>query len=673
MAYSGRHSVNKKKQKIAAILIAVSVLVLLLVAAWMVPYWMADSEMPANVEYRFEIQNDSTLLASWTSATECSGYLVDIYDSDGAVLYETRTVDAQCVLPDLSDAGTVTLSVDTWRSYSRLGMEYVRVGESPDTLSIDLAPPGVSLLTLEADPDTKTVTVAWELGESGHIELAATKGEETTELGEFTGSSCVVNFADGGELVMPEYGETIAFSAKAVVERDDYVFVGASSVAAELVREDLLGLDLNLECTDEGHNVYTLNWSETKGEGYRVQLRSAGGEWETVAEIDKTAELSYTTSRLAPYEDFELQVLSYGENSEETVAGPEATAVTTAETAIYASIWPIQDLELYSDVERTEVLCTVPQAKLCCVIAEEEGMFVVRYEDYEGYIDSNYCMINLPDYIGHLCEYNITNSYSSLYMVHEFEIPEVTDTVVAGYEYIELSAGEYLVPLLYPAAKKLVNAAESAVADGYKIKIYDAFRPNQATRSIYDLTETIIENPIPEETFTGVEIEELNLPEPAEGAEYVTYYQLVTNGTYNLANFLARHGSNHNLGIAMDMTLVALSTDEDLEMQTSMHDLSWYSALSENNSNAYLLSTYMTEAGFGGLTSEWWHFQDNDAKSDLALSNYMWSGVSSAGWHNDGNGWSYCTADGTPLRSSIVEIGSTEYTFDSDGYQIEEE
>ena len=106
-------------------------------------------------------------------------------------------------------------------------------------------------------------------------------------------------------------------------------------------------------------------------------------------------------------------------------------------------------------------------------------------------------------------------------------------------------------------------------------------------------------------------------------------------------------------------------------MQTSMHDLSWYSAISRNNANANLLRGYMLNAGFGGLTSEWWHFQDNDAIAAAQPAN-RWAGVSPEGWRRDDTGWRYRLTNGTWCRSEDRVIDGVAYRFDGDGYAVQQ-
>jgi hypothetical protein len=142
---------------------------------------------------------------------------------------------------------------------------------------------------------------------------------------------------------------------------------------------------------------------------------------------------------------------------------------------------------------------------------------------------------------------------------------------------------------------------------------------------------------------------------------------MTDSGRYSLANFLAKGGSRHNQGIAMDLTLT--KNGKDLEMQTKIHDLSWYSEIKKNNKNAKLLRSIMESAGFGGLTSEWWHYQDNEAKQNLEPP-YMKHGVTPEGWVADDTGWRYRKVNGTFLKNCEKTIDDVTYRFDETGYVI---
>ena len=107
-------------------------------------------------------------------------------------------------------------------------------------------------------------------------------------------------------------------------------------------------------------------------------------------------------------------------------------------------------------------------------------------------------------------------------------------------------------------------------------------------------------------------------------------------------------------------------------MQSAIHDLSWYAVTDRNNDNARLLEKYMKDAGgLAGLTSEWWHFQDDQLREELDLSGYLDKGVSAAGWKKDDKGWQYRKPDGTLYRSGTIEIDGQRYKMGSDGYVVE--
>ena len=75
----------------------------------------------------------------------------------------------------------------------------------------------------------------------------------------------------------------------------------------------------------------------------------------------------------------------------------------------------------------------------------------------------------------------------------------------------------------------------------------------------------------------------------------------------------------------------------------------------------------MTGAGFGGLTSEWWHFQDNEAVAAHSPAN-RWAGVTPEGWRRDDTGWRYRLPDGAYCASTEKNIDGSVCRFDENGY-----
>lgn len=78
-------------------------------------------------------------------------------------------------------------------------------------------------------------------------------------------------------------------------------------------------------------------------------------------------------------------------------------------------------------------------------------------------------------------------------------------------------------------------------------------------------------------------------------------------------------GSNHNRGAAVDVTLVD-ETGRELPMPSAYDEFSerahraYEGGTDEERKNRQLLQDAMEREGFVGLKSEWWHFDDVDAK-----------------------------------------------------------
>lgn len=218
-----------------------------------------------------------------------------------------------------------------------------------------------------------------------------------------------------------------------------------------------------------------------------------------MGQVEAGEELAYETGRVASGSECRYRVAAYEKTSAlpRIAAGPEEISFQADYSPLYATVWPIQDQPLRGEArESAAALTTIPGGTALCVLEEQDGYFQVRYRDTYGYVDSRFCMIDLAEYLGDLCTYDITNSYSSVFKVHEYPIGQITGEVIKGFENVRQADGDYLVPLLYPTAQKLIKAAGAAEKDGYRLKIYEAYRPNEATRFLYDTTIAQLDNPI---------------------------------------------------------------------------------------------------------------------------------------------------------------------------------
>lgn len=126
--------------------------------------------------------------------------------------------------------------------------------------------------------------------------------------------------------------------------------------------------------------------------------------------------------------------------------------------------------------------------------------------------------------------------------------------------------------LRQPAVEALKKVTDSLKQLGLGIKIFDAYRPFNVT---------------------------------------VRFWKLIKDERY-VAN--PAKGSGHNRGIAVDLTLIELSTQIELDMGTGFDNFSdtahhsFYDLPAEIIHNRLLLRNSMTAAGFIALETEWWHY-----------------------------------------------------------------
>ncbi len=742
------------------------------------PYKLAENVMPQSGAILLQDAYGALTLI-WPEAENADDYLVELKCGDAA-LWSTECAATSCAVPGKLEAdGDVVLTVTSRKGYETPRGEFMRPCGEPLTASYPADVPSLDSLTTALDPDADTLTLTWDPVTGGIYTLFDENG---TELKQTGGGEASLTF--GADVPMPAKDETARFTLSCGMENYGVKFESALSADVEVVGEDLRDSVLRLSLNDMGYNRYALAWNETRGERYQVQLRRGDEPWNTLRTFTDGEELSMVVGPLEPFEDYDIRVTALGGHDlsdDEFAVEPVETSVSTGASTLYATVWVAKDLDVWRGTDKAEKVGKAVTGKSYCVMGEEDGFFLIYLDGVKGWIDSASCLINLPDYLGDLVSFDITNSYDSIFKVHGYGLPGITGAVVTGYEEVGgawseaavprttrpenaspaqpdeseeladpsenpdmystedaemLEPGEFLAPLLYPTAKKVANAALAAREDGYRLKIYDAFRPYAATRFLYDETESLLQNEIPalpydgmagdmwedyleylaaleerekapeereDETEAGEPAEDEppdgepaaeppedgSVDEPPDGEPAAeppedgsvdeppeeepaeerrdSYYTVMTDGRYSLNAFLARSGSMHNLGIAVDLTLERIDTGQELEMQTAMHDLSWYSVTFRNNDNADLLAKYMTGAGLGPLSSEWWHFQDDELRKTTSLASRH-NGVTRAGWVADSTGWRYRTGDGSFLSGGVFEVDGKSYSFDANGY-----
>lgn len=637
------------------------------------PYRQAVNTMPQQGEMVLQWSDDETAVLSWSGGVHQDRYLLQILDGQ-TVLHEDWYKEPFCTLPRLPQDRDLTLRVSSARGYrfALFKEERIRMGDTDLTVSGRIAMPAISSFTGTPDPDTGSVQLQFTLESNTVCRMYLQEQENRTLLHTLQQGDMTLTFGENGDFPTPQGEEQLQFCFDAVRTTPGLTCYGPVTETLSVLREDLLGRNLNLKHADLGNNVFSFTWAETKGDYYELQQRS-GESWQTLCRVEQGQQRSYTTGHLDKYSDFSFRVVAVGGQTmpdSDYAAVSEEITVSTGTTPVYCTVWPVQELEVYADPGKTEVLGKAPATDGYCVLDVKENLFYIRFGEGYGYIDSNYCLIDLSEFLGELCLYDIANSYDSLYMAHDYELPTVTGKVIVGYEKVKLRDGRQLVPLLYPAALRLEKAAFAALEQGYKLKIYDAYRPRKATKALYDQAIGLSDQPIPELTYTGKI--HTDLPVLEEG-QILTYHDLMTDfGRYSMNYFLAAGKSRHNRGIALDLTLADAETGKDLKMQTPMHDLTWYSENARDNRNARILSSIMESVGFSGLKSEWWHFNDLEAQDGLNPQ-WRWEGVSPQCWMRDDRGWRYRKSNGKYYVNCTETIDGVACTFDGDGYLMEEQ
>lgn len=260
-----------------------------------------------------------------------------------------------------------------------------------------------------------------------------------------------------------------------------------------------------------------------------------------------------------------------------------------------AAIWPIEDTPFEFDGKDLKA-GTLAKGTPAKIVAEKDDKFYVRVGDKKGFVEKDAVLINLPDVMPGQMQYDITNSYGSIYKINEKGIDGVTGETL--YPYVKRGEGKYLVPLLYPAAKALYDAENHILSRGYTFKIYDAYQPNSVSKTLYSDTSDFMK-----------ENEDLS--------------ELLNEGGHKLKDFLPDGVSDHNYGTAFDITTVKTDTGEEVEMQSPMHELSQLSVTEDNTPDADTMKGWLEEYGFSGSETEWWHFEMKDKRRNFATFQVM--------------------------------------------------
>lgn len=144
------------------------------------------------------------------------------------------------------------------------------------------------------------------------------------------------------------------------------------------------------------------------------------------------------------------------------------------------------------------------------------------------------------------------------------------------------------------AAAALRGVSDELGEKGYRLKIYDAYRPQTAVDHFVRWAE-----------------------DTADIRMKACFYPELDKSVLFESGYISRH-SAHSRGSTVDLTLFDISTGKDVDMggtfdyfgERSHPDFRGVSQ--EQYANRRLLRDAMTSHGFHGISTEWWHFTLND-------------------------------------------------------------
>ena len=154
---------------------------------------------------------------------------------------------------------------------------------------------------------------------------------------------------------------------------------------------------------------------------------------------------------------------------------------------------------------------------------------------------------------------------------------------IEGYE-------EPLAFLTAEAADALKGASDELAAEGYRLKIYDAYRPQMAVTNFVEWAK--------DEGDTRMK---------------AYFYPELDKDVLFPQGYIAEH-SGHSRGSTVDLTLFDMRTEKEVDMGGTFDyfgELSHpdYTGITdEQYANRMLLRDVMMKHGFKPLPEEWWHF-----------------------------------------------------------------
>ena len=255
------------------------------------------------------------------------------------------------------------------------------------------------------------------------------------------------------------------------------------------------------------------------------------------------------------------------------------------------------------------------------LLMDGERYFVENSLGVQGWINRSGTFINLPDVVPSAI-YDDCCSSGALFRSSGHELPGITGQSLYETHWYNarLSEAEYAMPVLYEVAVDVARIQRHCLENGDCLMVYQTFRPFQTQMNVAAALRSLAN----------------------ASAEVRAGFQ--AKG-YNQNWFISQGLSNHQLGLALDVSLCRITETqlrnsgpctylhvngyEEYEMPCPMHELSsaagvFVKAIPQMNyqlaastelldtmtEGAIKLQKYFMDEGFTPLASEWWHFDD---------------------------------------------------------------
>ena len=233
-----------------------------------------------------------------------------------------------------------------------------------------------------------------------------------------------------------------------------------------------------------------------------------------------------------------------------------------------------------------------------------EGEVLVAYGEQLYLVPESYVLVNMPDFLPGVV-FDIVYAYSTTSQCAGEDIPGVTGTCLPGYvegkqANAYLGHDQFAVPCAYATALKARYAEELLEERGYRLLVFDAYRPMTAQWYLSDSFSAACAN---------------------------NSVMQASMGAWGLGWYVANGASGHNFGADLDVGVcdqsgepIAMPSAFDAFDDTghltaypmdsaSITPDSYCSAVAENEACMALHEAFVS-AGFSELASEWWHFGD---------------------------------------------------------------